>query len=342
MGEITNAVPLLDNKGSLNAYGWARKPLLDTNLENVNIYPLKFLQPLRIKRWQYYGITTPTHFFSFTISHVGYIGSIFVYVLDFTTSEYHEETLTVPFGRGVVLPRNSTSGDCHYHKGNLHLDFCIKNDNLRVLDIAWPEFGGKELKAQLELRLKRGHESVVNIFPYDNRRFFYTRKVNCLPVSGTVEYGQVYQLNPADSLGTLDWGAGVWPYRSFWIWGSTSQFLPDGRTIGLNLGGGIGKEPEVTDNAIILDGRLNKIGIVDFKYDNKDFSKPWQMSSRDERLNLEFTPFFERVAKTDLKVLSSEVHQMFGRYKGVVVLDNGHKLEVKDLIGWIEEHHAKW
>lgn len=342
MEEITKAAPLLDNKGNLNAYGWARQTLLDTNLENVNIYPLKFLQPLRIKRWQYYGITTQTHFFSFTISHVGYIGSIFAYVLDFTTREYHEETLTVPFGRGVVLPRNSTSGDCHYRKGNLHLNFFTKNDNLRLLDIAWPEFGGKGLKAKLELSLRPGHESVVNVFPYENGRFFYTRKVNCVPVKGTVEYGRIYQLNPKDSLGTLDWGAGVWPYLSFWIWGSTSQFLSDGRTIGLNLGGGIGKEPEVTDNAIILDGRVNKIGIVDFKYDNKDFNKPWQMSSRDERLNLEFSPFFERVAKTDLKVLSSEVHQMFGRYKGIVALDNGQKLEVKDLIGWIEEHHAKW
>ncbi|MDD5312884.1 MAG: DUF2804 domain-containing protein [Dehalococcoidia bacterium] len=340
--EIVNQAPLLDKEGNLTAIGWARQPLLEPNLENVNIYGLKFLQPLRIKRWQYYGITTPTHFFSFTISHVGYIGSIFAYILNFETGEYHEETLTVPFGAGVVLPRDSTEGDCEYKKGEIHLHFTIENGSRRVLAVNWPRFGGKDLKALVDLELVDGHESVVNVFPFENKRFFYTRKVNCIPASGVVEYGQVYQVTPDSCLGTLDWGLGVWPYRSFWIWGSTSQFLPDGRTIGLNLGGGIGNNPDVNDNAVILNGKVHKIGVVDFKYDTSDFKKPWTMASQDGRLSLKFMPFFERVAKTDLKVLSSEVHQMFGRYNGIVTLDNGEKLEIKDLIGWAEEHHAKW
>jgi hypothetical protein len=48
------------------------------------------------------------------------------------------------------------------------------------------------------------------------------------------------------------------------------------------------------------------------------------------------------VAKTDLKVLRSEVHQMFGKYNGTVVTDDGKKIEIKDLVGWSEEHNAKW
>src|SRR5512137_2095335 len=140
MGEITAAGRLLDEKGNLTATGWARRPLLDPNLENVNIHALKLWQNLRIKRWQYFGITTPTHFFSFTISTVGYLGSIFAYVLDFNTGEYHEETVTVPFGTGVVLPRNSTGGDCRYTKGDLNLHFSIENDIERRLDINWPCF----------------------------------------------------------------------------------------------------------------------------------------------------------------------------------------------------------
>lgn len=135
---------------------------------------------------------------------------------------------------------------------------------------------------------------------------------------------------------------GVWPYRSFWIWGSLSQFLPDGRTLGLNLGGGIGNDLGVTDNAIILNGKVHKLGAVDFKYDNKDFKKPWRMTTADGRLSLEFKPFFERVAKTDVGILSSEVHQMFGRYSGTLVMDDNEKIEINDLIGWAEEHHAKW
>jgi hypothetical protein len=66
------------------------------------------------------------------------------------------------------------------------------------------------------------------------------------------------------------------------------------------------------------------------------------MADEDGRLDLVFTPFLERVAKTDLKVLRSEVHQMFGRYNGTLVSDSGEKIEIKDAIGWAEEHNAKW
>jgi hypothetical protein len=38
------------------------------------------------------------------------------------------------------------------------------------------------------------------------------------------------------------------------------------------------------------------------------------MSSPDGRLDLEFTPFVERVAQTNVLLIASEVHQMFGRY----------------------------
>jgi len=332
----------------------ARQPLFDANLEDLNFYALKSLQGLRLKRWQYFGITTPTHFFSFTISTVGYLGPIFAYVLDFNTGEYREETISVPFGSGIVLPRNSTGGDCHYTKGNIQLHFLVKNDSERILDVNWPGFGGSVFKANVLLRLEKEHESVVNVFPYPDKRFFYTRKVNCMPAEGDIEYGwdedthyvnrvpRLYKIRPADCLGTLDWGVGVWPYRSFWIWGSLSQRLPDGRTIGLNLGGGIGNDPEVNDNAIILNGKVHKLGVVDFRYDRKNFKKPWQMASKDGCLSLEFKPFFERVAKTNALILSSEVHQMFGHYSGTVVTDQDAKIEINDLIGWAEEHHAKW
>jgi hypothetical protein len=66
------------------------------------------------------------------------------------------------------------------------------------------------------------------------------------------------------------------------------------------------------------------------------------MTSPDGRLDLTFTPFLERVAKTEALVLGSEVHQMFGRYNGTAVTDSGEILQITDLIGWAEEHHARW
>ena len=55
-----------------------------------------------------------------------------------------------------------------------------------------------------------------------------------------------------------------------------------------------------------------------------------------------FTPFKERTALTNLGIIFSEVHQMFGRYNGRVILDDGSPSEIRDLIDFVEEHHARW
>ena len=78
---------LLRPDGELAIRGWSPQPLLDSNLEYVNFYKLKFLQPLRLKRWDYYAFFTPRRFFSATIADLGYAGNLFVYTLDFETKE---------------------------------------------------------------------------------------------------------------------------------------------------------------------------------------------------------------------------------------------------------------
>jgi hypothetical protein len=60
------------------------------------------------------------------------------------------------------------------------------------------------------------------------------------------------------------------------------------------------------------------------------------------RLDLVFTPFVERVARTNLLVITSQVHQMFGRYAGWLRTDDGEIIQLDGLIGFAEEHHARW
>ena len=94
--------------------------------------------------------------------------------------------------------------------------------------------------------------------------------------------------------------------------------------------------------AVIIDGRVHKLGQVDFSYDPEDFMRPWRMVAPDGRLDLTFTPFVERVAATNLLLIASQVHQMFGRYSGYVVADGGERIAVDGLVGFAEEHHARW
>jgi hypothetical protein len=342
--EITLPGPLLDAHGRLAQAGWARQPLLDCNLEAVHFYPrlLRPLQRLRLKRWDYYGVTTPERFFSATLADLGYAGQIFVYTVDFASGAYREETLTVPLSRGIVLPRNSTEGESRFDNGKVRVSFAVEPAGRR-LAVTWPDFGGQPLAADLFLRLAPEHESTVVVTPIAGNRFYYNRKVNCLPAEGSLQISdQRTALQPDACLGNLDWGRGVWEYRSFWVWASASGFLPDGRTIGLNLGFGFGDTSAAGENTLILAGRVHKLAEVDFSYDSADFSRPWRMIAPDGRLDLEFTPFVERVARTNLGVITSEVHQLFGRYQGVAQTDDGELIQIYDLVGFAEEHHARW
>ena len=339
---LTGPGRLLDNQGNLTQAGWATQPVLDANLENCSFYTFRPLQSLRLKIWDYYAVTTPTHFFSFTISDVGYLGMVFAYVIDFESGAYKEETLALPFGGRVKLPRNSTEGVTEYQKKDILLRFTVEGEK-RLLSVRWPGFGGSALKAELTLSCTADHESMNIVIPIPNKRFYYNRKINCMPAEGWVEYqGVRHVVEPATCLGNLDWGRGVWEYSSFWVWASASGFLPDGRRVGLNMGYGFGDTSAATENCFILEGRVHKLPDLTFTYDNRNFKSPWTMTSPDGRLDLVFTPFFERVARTDALVLKSEVHQMFGRYNGHVVTDEGEKIVVVDLIGWAEEHNAKW
>ena len=342
--EITQPTPLLDAQGSLVQVGWARQPLLDCNLEAVNFYhfPWRWGQRFRVKRWDYYGLTTPTHFYAFTLADLGYAGQVFAYVVDFEARTHHEETLTLPLGRGINLPRNSTEGASSYQGEQAQLSFQIVPEGRR-LSLAWPGFGEAGLSAEILFHLPPQHESLVITIPIEQQRFYYNRKVNCLPAEGWVEnQGQRTILDPNKHLGNLDWGRGVWAYRSFWVWASASGFLADKRPIGLNLGFGFGDTTAATENALFLAGRIHKLGQVDFSYDDRDFMRPWRMVAPDGRLDLQFTPFLDRVAATNLLLITSKVHQLFGHYSGTIRTDEGEVLQIKGLLGFAEEHHAHW
>jgi len=335
--ELTQPGPLLDAQGKLTQVGWSRQPLLDCNLENARFHRF------RIKRWDYYAVFTPNRFFSATIADLGYAGNIFVYTLDFMTGELHEEGLVIPLGNGIKLERNPEAGEASFKNDNVSLNFHADGGEPR-LDVHWAGFhNGRGIHAEIVLRPLPGHESINIIIPIGAKRFYDNTKINCMPAQGFVQYGDLREeLRPETCLGSLDWGRGVWEYQSYWNWASASGFSPDGQTIGLNLGQGFGDLSKATENAVILNGKIHKLGVVRFDYKSGDYMQPWCFTDDEKRLDLTFTPFKDRTARTNLGIIFSEVHQMFGRYKGRVILDDGSTLEIRDLIGFAEEHHARW
>ena len=55
-----------------------------------------------------------------------------------------------------------------------------------------------------------------------------------------------------------------------------------------------------------------------------------------------FSPVMDRASLTSAAFLKSDQHQVFGRFSGTAVLDDGTVLEVKDLMGFAEKVENKW
>ena len=341
--KLSQAGKLLDAHGRLTQVGWSPQPLLDCNLEDASFYTFKPFQRFRIKRWDYYAVFTPQQFFSATVADLGYAGNIFVYDLDFATNELHEQGLVVPLSRGINLARNSDQGETIFSSKRAQLKFQVVPEG-RHIAVEWPDFhAGRGIAADILFHQAPAHESMNIVIPIGKARFYYNRKINSLPVEGTIHYGDRHEtLSPQSSIGSLDWGRGVWEYHSYWNWASASGFLADGKTVGLNLGCGFGDLSAATENCFILDAKVYKLDQVIFNYRSGDYMHPWNFSDSQGRLNLVFVPFKERVAKTSLGIIRSEVHQMLGKYSGSVKTDGGVNVTINDLTGFAEEHRACW
>lgn len=173
-------------------------------------------------------------------------------------------------------------------------------------------------------------------------RFYYNQKINCMRAGGFAEYnGKRYEFHPEKHFGTLDWGRGVWTYDNTWYWGSGNCDV-DGHAFGFNIGYGFGNTKAASENVIFYDGVAHKIDDVTFVIPEDDYCKPWKFTSSDGRFEMDFMPLLDRSACLDYKLIVSDQHQVFGRMSGTTVLDDGTKVEIKDVLCFAEKVHNRY
>jgi hypothetical protein len=189
----------------------------------------------------------------------------------------------------------------------------------------------------------QNHETLNVVIPWDERTFQFTSKQNTLPAKGTVQVGaETIAFAGEQSFACLDFGRGIWPRDCKWNWGSASG-KQGAHIVGLNLGGQWTAGTGYTENGICIDGRLTKISEeLRWEYDRNEFMGLWRIAAPSGAIDLSFRPFMERVAKSDLWLVKSEVHQMFGYYSGTVRPSSGREIAVDRMLGWAEDHVALW
>ena len=183
-------------------------------------------------------------------------------------------------------------------------------------------------------------------FAEDRKAFYYNQKINGMKAEGKAVYdGEEYIFDPAVSTGTLDWGRGVWTYRNTWYWGSASGYV-DGASFGFNIGYGFGDTSYATENMLFYNGKAHKLQTVTFHIPMDGarymYMEPWTFTSNDGRFEMGFTPILDREDYTSIGLIASDQHQVFGRFDGKAVLDDGTEITVNDFLGFAERVSNKW
>ena len=238
--------------------------------------------------------------------------------------------------------------------GTLHMTFRCpgveKSEDCTVRNISKVNirFVPQPLTARVTLTgAPRDSMVIATPFAGHPRAFYYNQKINCLRAAGEVVFdGETRRFDPETATAVLDWGRGVWTYQNTWYWGSASGYV-DGVPFGMNLGYGFGDTRAATENMLLYDGVAHKLDQVDFGIPKDaagkdDLLAPWHVTDNLGRLDLTFTPILDRAAYTGAVVLESNQHQVFGRFDGMAVLDDGTVLAIRGLRGFAEKVKNRW
>jgi len=334
---------LLDSNGCLQEAGYATRLVREYNRNDIKA-PV-----MRIKEWDYYLIYNDRFGVALTLDDNSYMSMLSASILDFTIP--CEKTVSpigaLPMGK-TNLPSTSAAGISHLAIGKSKFTFTV-GEGKRHLVCHLDKFqDGKPFDADIWLTEEPEDSMVIATpFPDAPKAFYYNQKIIGMRAAGTVKIGDAeYTFDPAESFGLLDWGRGVWTYSNTWYWGAGHGEV-DGHVVGFNIGYGFGDTSAASENMIFVDGKAHKFDKVRFNIpqtaDGKDdFMSPWTFTSSDGRFEMDFQPIIDRASCTNVLVIESDQHQVFGKFSGCMVLDDGTRMEIKDFLGFAEKVKNRW
>lgn len=332
--------PLLDENGNLNEAGYAFS--LVKEYQRSAIKGLKS----RIKEWDYYFISDREYGVALTVDDNSYMGMASVSVLDFANKREITKSYIKWFTFGKVnLPSSSEDGDVEMVDKNFSMKFENINGKRRLVCTLKNLLKGKDFFCSINLE-KTTNKSMVIATPFKKKgHFYYNQKINLLQADGYFKIGNFVHDFEDDALGVLDWGRGVWTYKNTWYWSSLSANY-EGHRIGFNLGYGFGDTSKASENMLFFDEEAYKLNDVIFNIpkDEKgklNFIAPWTFTSEDGAINLVFNPIIDRYSNTNVLIIQSNQHQVFGYFSGSIKAD-GKIFAFDNLLGFAEKVTNRW
>jgi hypothetical protein len=329
---------LLNQKGELIEAGYHTKL--------IKTYDKKLVKNsrMRLKEWDYYYVGNKDYGLSITIADNGYMWILSATLLDFKlkTEISKSKMGWFPFKR-LGLPQTSEKGNIRVKKGGWEISVTHEK-NTRHIEAYIPNFKSK-LPLLVDIYLNEMiDDTMVIATPFENRkRFYYNQKINLLQSNGYVQLGEE-MLDFKDCYGVLDWGRGAWTYHNIWYWSSLSGMY-DSHKVGFNLGYGFGDTSKATENMLFYDDKTYKLEDVEFVIPKENgayqYLEPWKIISKNQKINLDFKPIIDRNSATNIIILKSIQHQVFGLFSGTITVDD-QEIEIKEMIGFAERVENKW
>lgn len=335
--ELTEPVDLCTTDGaSLNpaALGWSRRPLHRANLHGcfgVN------------KRWDYWAILAGDLVVSAVYADIDYLGLADVYWADLTSAETGGHAIVVGESEGIDLPERPGTAPLSVGRDGLALQI-VDDEHGTRLTATWTEPDGRPSHLEVMVELPAGHESLNVVIPWSDQLFNFTSKHQARPARGELVVGDrrwaIGGPDGTEAWGVLDVGRGRWPGEIAWNWGGGAG-RSGSHIVGLQFGAKWTEGSGFTENGLIVDGRLSKLGSdLRWDYDWDEPMKPWHVEDPEGRLDVVLTPRFDKHSK--LGDQGSETHQVFGTWSGQLLTDDGLALELAGLQGFAEEARQRW
>lgn len=328
--ERQHPLPLCLANGHLNpaAIGWSRRPITHCNLpERLG----------RRKRWNDWRLLTPDWMLAITLADLDYIGFANVHFIDLHNGRQLVRTVRSLFSRGISLPDEPRQAIRFQHH-DLYLE-ANETDTALELIIRSTDLIDSPLSGRFVIQHPRHLDSINLVVPLGGLAFNCASRQVGLPLQGSLSLGsQHFQSSHSLSFAALDFSRGIWPYRSHWL---RAAFAGPGG-VAANFGSGWTDGSGLNENAIWLGGQMHKLAeTIHFKPDSQ---RPgyWHLHDDYGRVQLHFTYLQEQRNEESMLCLKMYRQLAYGRFDGMLIGENGERVKIDGLMGWIGKNTARW
>lgn len=288
----------------------------------------------RLKEWHYVSFTTDEWFVAVGLVQLGYIGSMFSYVVDRLQQRPAVEYGALsPLGRALSIAPSSVDGTSSWKSRAAAVSIVARDGWDLELDIP---LGSERLRGRARIEAQ---DSLCMLKELGPGRLAYTHKAAGWPLSGQLELGS-RPIRLDGGLGASDWTRSQADRITEWKWASLGGILPDGTRIGLNLSADVydDEKGHSLENAFWVNGQVQRLSGVRFDVPAEPKSKRWRIQSIDsDEVDIEFQPLGAREEHTNFGLVRTDFVQPYGRFAGRVCGN-----DISGCFGVVEAHVSVW